>query len=209
MISVLLWQISKVLFTEASVRLSTRCVMLQQSPNQYARRWPSFSLAVLRRRPTSPSRSILSPLRNRVSRASVACDSSARGSLTDASVDRRRTVARPLQTVRSTAARDTIGRVGGAIHRIIYGFNIAASTSALRSTTEVSSWHFAFVPQMRNRQSLRVAKTQGIKSGRADQMAPGILLGRTAPLAPEAHRRQSWLSRLNCANWSIGDTLWL
>jgi hypothetical protein len=37
------------------------------------------------------------------------------------------------------AARMTIGRIGSAVHRIIYGFNIAGFASALRSITEVAA----------------------------------------------------------------------
>ena len=73
--------------------------MLQQSPNQYARRWPSFFLAVLIERLSSTPRYDIPPPKSRIKHPR-ACGSSARRSLADASVSHCRTVVRPLQRMR-------------------------------------------------------------------------------------------------------------
>ena len=100
---------------------------------------PCFYLAILRRQPTSPSRSIFCVLRNRASRVSGpampphADRSPMHRSTADALLDARRKQRARL------AVQMTIRRIACAVHRIIYGPGMPVSLRLFVQFSEVMS----------------------------------------------------------------------
>jgi hypothetical protein len=98
--------------------------------------------------PTSPQRSIFLTLRNRapsVSRPAISPHAGRSPMHRSTAVALLRAGCKQCDR---PAMRMTIGRIGSAVHRTIYGFDIGGFISALRSTTEVyrTSRRFALVP---------------------------------------------------------------
>jgi hypothetical protein len=120
---------------DSCARQKTKC--RQPLASGAMRERSSLYLAILRRGLSWPSRSTFSVLRNRASRVGGRAISSR----ADCSPLPRSTTVGVLgprcKQCDRPAARMTIGCIGSAVHRIIYGFDIAGFTSALRSITEV------------------------------------------------------------------------
>ena len=122
--------------------------MLQQSPNQYARRWPSFFLAVLIEHLSPTPRYDISLRRNRASNI--------RGPAVPPRVDRwpmpRLVTAEPscarCRECAWSAMRTTIGGIDHTIQCTIYRSWDVGFTSDFHPTTELCQTlpHFAFVP---------------------------------------------------------------